>query len=365
MRLGVFTLIMVGTLSAACTEPPMVATGSVELTPSVTLRVPTDASDLQGSEPARSASGFYAAQTLAGRGGGIAVFDSTGTFVLELKAQGRGPGEFSDLQSVGFGPGDTLWAVESARAHAFAPPPSLAFVRTVSFGAATNSVVTPQGFLTRGLFTGEGIQAPALRDWDGQVIARFPLPREVAKMEAQMGPVALARDGALWFGHGERYEIARFGPDGGEPRWIRRDVDWFPPDKGYEGALNVVRPPARLQMLATDSQGRVLVVSRRAHRGWAPMGSRSGSDKVERKRSESAPAEAAVARPSLADWGKLFEFVLEVFSAEGTLLATKVLDDDMHGLLDGSTVYQLVTDEAGLISLKLWTLRVTEGPAAP
>src|SRR5690606_5228321 len=166
----------------------------------------------------------------------------------------------------------------------------------------------------------------------------------------------------LWFGHGERYELVRIDARGGDARWIRREVDWFPPDKKYEGALNVVRPPARLQMLATDAEDRVLVVSRRSHPNWAPMN--GGAAVVERKRGESAPVEAARARPSLADWGKLFEFVLEIFDANGQLVATRVLDDGMQGLVGGTHVYQLVTDSLGFISLRIWNIRVSEGSAS-
>lgn len=356
MRNSLYTLVAVGTLSAACAKSEVVPTGSLELRPSVTLSVPTDASDLEGTAPARSSAGFYAAQTLAGRGGGIAVFDSTGTLIRELNAQGRGPGEFTDVQSVGFGPGDTLWVVEITRAHAFTPAPDLQFVRMVNFEAATSSAVTSRGFLSRGLFTGEGIQAPTLRDWDGRVVARFTLPSEIAKMEAQMGPVALAADGALWFGHGERYEVGRFAAEGGDPLWIKRELAWFPPDEGYKGALNVVRPPARLQTLATDADGRVLVMSRRAHPNWAPM---------DRSATNAAPAAEARGRGSLADWGKLFEFVLEIFSADGTLLASRVLDDGMQGFMDGSNVYQVLADESGHISIRLWSIRVSEGGSAP
>lgn len=340
---------------AACAEPVTTPTGSVELAQSVTLSVPVSASDLQGSAPARSAAGFYAAQTLAGRGGGIAVFDTAGSFIGELNAQGRGPGEFSDLRSVGFGPGDTLWAVEPTRAQAFSPPPALQFVRVVDFGTVTQSSVTSRGFLARGVFTGEGIQVPALRDWNGQVIARFTLPGDIASIEAQMGPVALSRDGSLWFGNGERYELVRIDARGGDARWIRREVDWFPPDKKYEGALNVVRPPARLQMLATDAEDRLFVVSRRAHPNWAPM-----DPSAQRG---SGPAEAR-GRGSLADWGRLFEFVLEVFGPDGNLIASRALEDGMQGLGDGSTVYQVLADSTGAISLKLWRIRIAEADAA-
>lgn len=346
---------------AGCSEPVTTPTGAVDLVESVTLTAPAGSADLQGSAPARSAAGYYAARTFAGRGGGIAVFDSAGDFVVELKAQGRGPGEFSDLQGVGFGPGDTLWAVERTRAHAFSPPPQLQCVRVVDFGSVTQSGVTTRGFLARGVFTGEGIQAPALRDWDGRVLARFTLPNEIASVEAQMGPVTLARDGSLWFGHGARYELVRIDARGGDVRWVRRVVDWFPPDRKYEGALNVVRPPARLQMLATDGEDRLLVVSRRAHPNWTPMN--SGPATVERKSTQPAPAEAARARPSLADWGKLFEFVLEIFDANGQLVATRVLDDGMQGLVDGTQVYQVVADSVGVISLRLWNIRVSDGSA--
>ena len=94
------------------------------------------------------------------------------------------------------------------------------------------------------------------------------------------------------------------------------------------------------------------------------MGSRAGADKAERKLRES-PAEVAAVRPSLADWGKLFEFVVEVFSADGRLLASRVLDDGIQGFMDGSNVYQLLTDDSGHISIKLWTVRVEEGGSTP
>jgi hypothetical protein len=357
LRHSFITRLAAGALAlTGCADAAVTPSGSVELVESITLSVPVGNVFLQGTAPARAASGHFAAQTLAGRGGGVAVFDPSGTFLTELNAQGRGPGEFSDLRSVGFGPGDTLWAVESTRAHAFAPAPDLRFIRTVNFEAPTNSTVTPRGFLARGIFTGEGSQPPALRDWDGRVIARFQLPDEIQGVEAQMGPVALDADGSLWVGHGARYDVVRLDAEGGPSRWIRRDVEWFPPDKRYEGALNVVRPPARLQQVATDPENRVLVLSRRAHPDWVPMS--NGPAKVERKRTESAPAEAARARPSLADWGSLFEFVLEVFGPDGRLIASRTLDGGMQGFGDGTRVYQVLADADGRISLRLWDLRV-------
>jgi hypothetical protein len=133
-------------------------------------------------------------------------------------------------------------------------------------------------------------------------------------------------------------------------------VEWFPPDEPYKGGLNVVRPPTRLQVLAVDPKARVLAVSRRAHRDWTPTG--SGPAATERKATQPV-AEAARARPSLAEWGKLFEFVLEVFEADGQLVATRVLDDGMQGLVGGTQVYQVVADSVGLISLRLWDIRVS------
>lgn len=352
MRSTCFTFAALGTLVAtACAEPPGAAEGELELTPVVTLSLPDSTSDLLGETPARAASGTYAARTLAGRGGGIAVFDSAGGFIRELKAQGRGPGEFSDLRAVGFGPGDTLWAVEGAQAHAFAPPPDLRFVRTVAFGSAASVAVTQEGFVGRGIFTTSGLVPPNLRNWDGEVVATFPPPGDITKVEAQMGPVTPANPGTMWFGHGERYELALIAAGGAVRQRIRRDLEWFPPDVEYTGPLNVTRPPARLDALATDATGRLFVLSRRAHPDWAPTvaaGPRSAEPSA--RRSGAAPGGFAA----------LFEYVLEVFAPDGRLIASRVFDDGMRGILNGSLLSQVLEDESGRVSLRVWRVRVVE-----
>jgi hypothetical protein len=356
VRVCLVTWLWLGTLAAGCAKPATEASGSVSLVESVTLAVPATASDLRGTAPARAGSGAFAALTNAGRGGGIAVFDSSGRFLAELTAQGRGPGEFSDLVSVGFGPGDTVWAVERTRAQAFAPVPSLRFVRTVDFGAAASSEVTPYGFLARGSFGSSGPQPPALRGWDGSIVVTFAPPSSASGEEAPMGPVTALSADTVWFGHGQRYELWRLSASGKSGSRIRRALDWFPPDARYAGALNVVRPPARLQFLRVDDDGRLLVLSRRAHREWTPMAPRA--------QQSSGPVEAR-GRGSLAEMNRLFEYVLEIFSADGALVASLDLDDGMQGLVDGATVYQVAADSMGLISLRLWGIRVSDSAVAP
>lgn len=347
-----FTLAAAWTLGlTGCREASRVlATGTVTLEESVLLAAPAGATDLKGDGVARATSGAYATITLAGRGGGVAVFDSAGGFVKELGQQGRGPGEFSDIRSVGFGPGDTLWVVEIFRAHAFTPPPELRFVREVNFGAPAVATVTANGFLSQGVVTSAGLQSPTLRGWDGSVTRQFTMPSAISGMEAGMGPVALAGADAIWIGHGERYEVLKSGPDGSVSAAIRRELDWFPPDEKHQGALNVVRPPARLRRVAVDAEGRVVVVSRRAHRNWTPManpGPASGE-----------PAVAMARRGSLARMSEIFEYVLEVFGPDGTLIASTDLPDGVQGLLDAGTAYQVLEDEDGQISLRLWRLKI-------
>lgn len=357
MRLGARNVarVTVATLAglAACGDRSATPSAEIALTEVVQLQRPSDETDLWMHVPARSGS-WYATLTMAPPGRGVAVFDAAGAFVRELRAQGRGPGEFDGLHSVGFGPGDSLWAVEMFRAHLFTPPPALEFVRTITFAQPTSGRVSPHGFLSRAIYTSnDGMLAPSLRDWDGTVRARFGPSGKVDDIDAEMGQLALIDASRAWKADGKSYALTLLNAAGAVLHRHERTVDWFPPNVPISGAFNAVRPPARIADLSVGADGRIWVLIRRAHPDWKPTAPAGG------------PPVAPISPrglPSASSSNALFEVVLEVIDPDsGRLLASHVLPGSYRGFVDGQHITEVLDDDDGHITLRIWQMDLVEG----
>lgn len=316
------------------------------------LQRPSEATDLLPEVPARTG-GWYATRSMVPPGGGVAVFDASGVFLRELRAQGRGPGEFNRLQDVGFGPGDSLWVVESVRAHLFSPPPALEFVRTVQFALPTGGRVSRFGFLTRAMYgSSEGMVPPSLRGWDGTVRARFGPSGVVEDIDAAMGRLALVDPSRAWQADGKSYVLSLLDSGGAVLRRHERNLEWFPPNEPYRGSFNAVRPPARIADLTVGTDGRLWVLIRRAHPDWkatAPLGGPT-----------TAPRNANPL-PSATSFNNLFEVVLEVLDpTSGEVLASRVLPGSYRGFVDAQHIAEVVEDDDGHIIIRIWKLELSD-----
>lgn len=327
-------------------------TSEIVLAEAVQLRRPSEETDLRPVVPSRS-DGWYATLSMAPPGGGMAVFDAAGVFVRELRAQGRGPGEFERVQGVGFGPNDSLWVVEMFRAHLFTPPPALEFVRTIRFAQPFGGGVRALGFVSRAVFTSsDGMLPPSLRDWDGVVRGRFGPSGKVEDIDAEMGPLALVDPSRAWKAHGKSYALSLFDSAGTLLRHLERTVDWFPPNVPIRGALNAERPPARVSDLSVGADGRLWVLIRRAHPEWKATAPAGG------------PPIAPMAPnrlPSSASVNALVEVVLEVLDPDtGALLASRVLPGSYRGFVDAEHLAEVVEDDDGHITVRIWKLGLSD-----
>lgn len=323
----------------------------IELTERLRLARPSDDTDLRGQVPA-SGERWIAAVTMAG----VAVFDSSGAFVRELNAQGRGPGEFTQVQAAGFSAGDSLWALELFRAHLFTPPPELRFVRTVTFSEPVRGKVTASGFLSRGvMMSGDGLLPPNLRGWDGTRRAAFGPSGSVSDVEAEMGPLMLMDSTRAWRASGKSYALTLVDTTGQTLRTLSRTVEWFPPDEPFRGSFQEAKPPSRIADLTVGPDGALWILIRRAHPDWKPAGTAT----TER----AAPVAIATNRlPAASDLNALFEVVLEVLDPDtGALLASRTLPGSYRGFVDNRHLAEILDDEDGHVEIRLWRLDRVEG----
>lgn len=327
-------------------------TSEIVLAEAVQLRRPSEETDLRPVVPSRS-DGWYATLSMAPPGGGVAVFDSAGVFVRELRAQGRGPGEFERLRTAGFGPGDSLWVTESFRAHLFTPPPALEFVRSIQFAQPVTGAVLPLGFVSRAVFTSaDGMLPPSLRAWDGTVIARFGLSGKVEDIDAEMGPLRPVDASRAWKADGKSYVVSLLDSAGAVLRRHERVLDWFPPNEPYRGSFEAARPPARISDLQVGADGRLWVLIRRAHPDWKPTAPATGPSVAVRQ---------ANPLPSAESFNALFEVVLEVLDPDtGALLASRILPGSYRGFVDAEHIAEVVEDDDGHITVRIWKLGLSD-----
>lgn len=349
MRLAATALVF-ATISACSGGDASVP--NIILTEVAQLARPSEETDLRPHVPARTA-GWFATLSMAPPGGGVAVFDSAGGFVRELRAQGRGPGEFERLRTAGFGPGDSLWVTESFRAHLFTPPPALEFVRSIQFAQPVTGAVLPLGFVSRAVFTSaDGMLPPSLRAWDGTVIARFGLSGKVEDIDAEMGPLRPVDTSRAWKADGKSYVVSLLDSAGAVLRRHERVLDWFPPNEPYRGSFEAARPPARISDLQVGGDGRLWVLIRRAHPDWKPTAPATGPAVAVRQGNP---------LPSAASFNALFEVVLEVLDPDtGALLASRILPGSYRGFVDAQHLAEVVEDDDGHITIRIWKLELSD-----
>jgi hypothetical protein len=191
---------------------------------------------------------------------------------------------------------------------------------------------------------------PGLRDWDGTVRAGFGPSGKVEDVDAEMGPIALVDSSRAWKAHGKSYEVSLVDREGRVLQRFARTVDWFPPNEPIRGALNAVRPPARISDLRVGPDGRVWVLIRRAHPDWRATAPASGPQLVPMRGSGA---------PSAASFNALFESVLEVLDpASGDLLASIVLPGSYRRFVDARHLAEVVDDDDGHITVRVWKLEL-------
>lgn len=318
-------------------------THEIVRTPMITLEGVGDSIDLAFGSPAIASTGLIVSPLNLPPSGAVGVFDSTGRFLQRIGRAGGGPGEFRDVQSVGFGPGDSLWVVDRMfAAHLFTPLPAGEYVRTVRLERANTGRVTPYGFLSAGVVTNTGFGAPHLATWDGTLRAEFGATAPAADMDDRMGAPALRDSAHAWVGYAKRYVIELLGTDGQVHQRIERDLPWFPLDTTKAAPWDG-RPMTMIHSMQVDRDGLLWVLVRRANANWKPPAPRAGGP---------APIEArSVLSIQLAD---VFEGTIEVLDPrDGRLVATMEVGGGVLGFIAPDLMYEIEQDELGHVRTHL------------
>ena len=322
----------------------------IELRRGIAIRSVADSVDPGAAPIERSSNGYFAVRRLLPPTDGVAIYDSSGALVSLPGRRGPGPGEFDrPVNDIGFGPGDSLYVIETGRLHVFSPPPLVTFVRTVTTSIQIDAV-TPFG-LRGGPSQWNGKVAPIrLFGWDGEESKTFSLPAE-AGAEMYGSVVTHPNADEVWIGREWNYQIELIAADGTIRRRINRSVDWFPPNSRMTGMPWVVRPPPSIVSLHDDGEGQLWVLVRRAHRDWEKY--KAGLVQ--------APGNGPVVPQQLRgiDPAQLFETVLDVFEIEsGRFIASLEMNGHFVGFSHAGSLTEVSETETGEVTLQQWHVRL-------
>jgi hypothetical protein len=326
------------------------ATHEITLQSVVTLTGVGDSIDLGTGTPAVTTSGLYVAPLDDPPSGTVGIFDATGRFVRRVGASGGGPGEFRNVQSLGIGPGDSLWVIDQLyRGHLFGPPPTSAFVRTVTFERANTGRVTPFGILSGGVYTTRGAVPAHLVDWDGVLVREYGATAPTPDLHDRLGAPALRDSAHAWVPYANVYVLELLGADGSVHQRLERRVPWFPTDSATPDSRWPRRPRIHAVQLGRD--GLLWVLLRRAHRDWQPPANASGP---------AFEGAQAARRIRTVNLNEAFEGVLEVLDPrDGRLVASREVAGGVLGFPSQDLLYEVRHDTLGQVRMHLWRLGLT------
>lgn len=197
----------------------------------------------------------------------IHVFDPNGTYETSQGRQGQGPGEYQQIEKIGFDAAGNVLVYDSRQYRLTTLTPDLEVLDTAPLAVRpTRAVVLPSGetYLasretgpatvgfplhklgadgTRLLSFGE---EPRGRTYPSNAATRF-----YQRINARAG------DDGLWSTFMQNYVLERWSPNGEKEVRIERNAPWFPPRAGNEPFEN---GHPNLIGLQEDSEGRLWVL---------------------------------------------------------------------------------------------------------
>lgn len=330
-------------------------TDRIDLTPGVLIAGVGDSVDLSRLCPRVSETGWIAAQRVEPPSDVIAIYDSDGKYVHTIGRAGGGPGEFRSVTAFGFGPGDSLWVIDShLAASIFEPPPGTRFVRSFRFERFFSGEIVSLGMLSRPSYFGSPLRYvhPRVLSWDGTEVSRFTMPDSGSLSEPQMGPVALVGTDLLWIANERRYELLLLVNDGTVRRRITREADWFAEHSGPSGLPWVTPPKPTITSISVGPDSMLWVLVRRAHRNWEQNKSKAGQ-------LNGLPTPRSVSAIKVGD---LFEGVVDVLDpVSGQLLASHEVSGDVLGFIRPGVLCEVLEDDSGAVRIQLWDVRLRRG----
>ena len=211
----------------------------------------------------------------------VGVFDQDGRLKKVLGGLGEGPGEFTFINHVVVGSGDTLYVYDHTQLRRSVFDPDHEFVRTDPIPAFMWQIVPLPSAL---MVVNSSISTRERVGWplhtigpDGGVLHSFgadpPVSRPDQSLLEHRG-IAIDTEGVLWVAPRKAYELSTYSEVGArfEPtnRLYRRQVEWFRPwtDRSPDG-----RPGPSLKQIAFGPEDPTLlwVLIDVADAEWSPL----------------------------------------------------------------------------------------------
>jgi len=300
------------------------------------------------SQASVSRSGFVAVSKVISKSGeNIALFDPSGRLIKLVGRPGGGPGEFKAIGSIGFGPGDSLFAhdVQTNLIVVHSPPPALSYVRSFAVEVRGDVKVWPNSILVAGGWSRGTLQPTREIDWSGALVRSFGPPIETTTPELEFRLPIPAGPALIWAAFNQRYVIELMTPDSVVRRLVR-DVDWFPDDTSTKSPLPwSERPRARIYALSLDSADVLWVLVRRAAANWRAVGHPTA-----------VPFQPS--RPPVSvRLAELFEGVVEALDpSTGAVLGSSVVSGSVLGFAGSRLLYDASEDSSGMVTMRILRL---------
>jgi hypothetical protein len=283
----------------------------------------------------------------------IGAFSSEGKLLRTLGRKGGGPGEFSGLQYLAVGPGDTLYVFdhESRRANLFAP--DYRYIRSSGeFGGQRHmpAVLRTGEIITMASPQKVGDSLIALHAASGKELRRYPpLVRQPREPDQDWNFVQLAPTsrGTVWVGHPNFYQIDEYELSGKISRALRRDLDWWSKPSEYTSfAPREKKPQPTLIAIREDEVGRLWTVVLTGKADWRQLD----------------PPGTYLQKPTpQGERNRYFDAIVEVLDpATGKLITSRRFPFPLSQLRAGNIVVATHEDEDGNLLRDIYRIELRQ-----
>ena len=238
--------------------------------------------------------------------GEVAVWSPTGDLEMVLgRGPGEGPGEFGGISNLLVDGTGIVWVLAQGKGHRYKLDGEyVGFLRLPPGAGQVGAGLTDDRVVLTGI-TREGWVQLTIAGPDG--FEEFGPPTVSPGVYVQL----MAAGPDVWSTEDMYYEVRHHDLDTGEIDFrVRREADWFPEPsrQRIETGVNLAEPRGSLAQFTVDPRG--LIWTRPAHVGANPQARGAGERPVDREN-----------RPPI-------DRRLEVFTPDGRLVASKLLDPE-------------------------------------
>jgi len=333
--------------------------GSITLDSVVQLGSSEDPASIMADAPFRACSvgrlgsGRFVVSAIVG-GGQLAVYSRHGRFSRDIGGPGAGPREFGSHLRVLVGRGDTLYVADNSNARmvTLTSAGRVAHLFRTRRPVSDLALIGPDTILVHSRPPGasEGdTRLFELLDPSGDTLASFGEP------SSRLGPLdqwILAPDqqGGFWAAGLWRYALYHWSDDRVVTRVLIRRADWFPTTqdlspKRLSGLYTLGPPPAMMNALALDNQGRLWVYALVPDAHWATADPKPTSPRFFRGQ---------------------FDTIVEVLDIAGAgpprVLARRRVDSVLGSVCGTSLAFSVVQTSAGDTRLQVLAPELNAGP---